>query len=220
MRKTSDESGGPAISSALIQRAPLHAQADASAKLREQLKATLLQLRTAQTESANAKAAQAVADAKIKELEDQNKQLEARVASLGKEAAEIRASSGETAIRLNETIAGRDKLIAQYQQGLAEWKAGYDKAAAVARQKEEERAALASEAVALRNTVADRERKNIGLFNTSMEILGRFEKFSLGKAISAREPFIQSSRVKVETLVEGYKSDILDNRIAAPAKKP
>jgi chromosome segregation ATPase len=202
--------------------APLHAQAqaDPSVKLREQLKATLLQLRTAQTEAANAKAAQAVADAKIKELEDKNKQLETRIASLGKEIAENKAAAEETAAKLNHTIAERDKRIAQYQQGLAEWKAGYDKAAAAARQKEEERAALASEVVSLKQTVADRERKNLGLFNTANEILDRFERFSLGKALSAREPFIQSNRVKVESLVEGYKSDILDNRIAAPAKKP
>jgi chromosome segregation ATPase len=206
----------------LTAAAPLHgqAQADPSAKLREQLKATMLQLRTAQTDAANAKGAQAVADAKIKELEDKNKQLEARIASLGKEIAEVTTASEETTIKLNNTIADRDKRITQYQQGLAEWKAGYDKAAAVARKKEEERAALASEVVSLKNTVADRERKNIALFNTSLEILDRFEKFSLGKALSAREVFIQSSRVKVESLVEGYKSDILDNRIAAPAKKP
>jgi chromosome segregation ATPase len=202
--------------------APLHAQAqaDPTAKLREQYRAAVTKLRTAQTEAGNAKAAQAVAEAKIKELEDKTKQLEARINSIGKELSENKSSAEETAAKLNNTIADRDKRIAQYQQGLAEWKAGYDKAAAVARKKEEERAALASEVVSLKQTVADRERKNIGLFNTATEILDRFEKFSLGKAISAREPFIQSSRVKAETLVEGYKSNILDNRIAAPAKTP
>lgn len=206
----------------LTAAAPVHAQAqaDPTAKLREQLRAITLKVRSAETEAANAKAAQAVAETKIKELEDKNKQLETRVNSLGKEIAENKAAAEETAIKLNNTIADRDKRIAQYQQGLAEWKAGYDKAAAVARQKEEERAALASEVVSLKHTVADRERKNIALFNTANEILDRFGKFSLGKALSAREPFIQSNRVKVESLVEGYKSDILDNRIAAPARKP
>ncbi len=206
----------------LTAAAPLHArpQADPAAKLREQLKATLLQLRAARTEAANARAAQAVAEAKTAGLEERNKQLQARVAAQGGEIAEIRAASEESAIKLNNTIAGRDKRIAQYRQGLAEWKAGYHKAAAVARRKEEQRAALASEIVTLRHTVADRERKNIGLFNTACEILDRFEKFSLGKALSAREPFIRSNRVRIESLVEGYRSDIIDNRIAAPAKKP
>ena len=69
-------------------------------------------------------------------------------------------------------------------------------------------------------TVADRETKNIALFNTSTEILDRFESYALGKAISAREPFIGTTRVKVENLVQGYKDRILDNRIEAAAKHP
>ncbi len=48
----------------------------------------------------------------------------------------------------------------------------------------------------------------------------RYEGYSLGKALAAREPFIGTTRVKVENLVQGYKDKILDNRIAAPADKP
>jgi hypothetical protein len=68
--------------------------------------------------------------------------------------------------------------------------------------------------------VADRETKNIALFNTSSEILERFENYALGKAITAREPFISTMRVKVENLVQGYKDRIIDNRIAATDDKP
>jgi hypothetical protein len=89
----------------------------------------------------------------------------------------------------------------------------------VARTKEEERAQLASEAIVLKRTVADRETKNIALFNTSTEILERFENYALGKAIGAREPFISTTRVKVENLVQGYKDRIVENRIAATNDK-
>ena len=60
-----------------------------------------------------------------------------------------------------------------------------------------------------------RERKNIALFNTANEILDRFEKYALGKALSAREPFISTTRVKVENLVQGYQDKVVANRISA-----
>jgi chromosome segregation ATPase len=196
------------------------APADPSLKLREQIKSTMLQLRSAQTETANAKAAQAVSDAKVKELEESLKKLQASKELLAKQANEDKLKNEETIAKLHNTVADRDSRIGQYQKGLAEWKDGYDKAAAVARKKEEERATLASEAIVLRRTIADRETKNISLFRTSMEILDRFEKYALGKALSAREPFIQSNRVKVESLVEGYKDKVIENRISAPTPKP
>ena len=68
--------------------------------------------------------------------------------------------------------------------------------------------------------MADRETKNIALFNTSTEILERFENYALGKALGAREPFISTTRVKVENLVQGYKDRIVENRIAATGDKP
>ncbi len=194
--------------------------ADPSARLREQLKAALLQLRTAQTETANLRAAKAVADAKITELETKLTDSDKRNAALVKRSNEDRAASEETIAKLNNSLAEREKRIGQYKEALAKWKDGYNKAAAIARTKEEERSTLASEAIVLRRTVADRETKNVALFNTSIEILERFENYALGKALGAREPFISSSRVKVENLVQGYKDRVLANRAGAPAAKP
>ena len=205
------------LTAPLLHAAP---EADPSVKLREQLKSTLLQLRKIQTDMANAQAAQAAAEAK-------NKELEAQVAKLTKQNEETvkkgnaeKLKSDQDLAKLNERLADKDKRLLQYDQALNQWKDGYQKAAAVARTKEEERAALASEIVSLKNTVADRERKNIALFNTANEILDRFEKYALGKALSAREPFISTTRVKVENLVQGYQDKVVANRIAAPAKKP
>ena len=72
-----------------------------------------------------------------------------------------------------------------------------------------------------RSTIKDTAFAELmALFNTAIEILDRFQNYALGKALQAREPFIGTTRVKVENLVQGYKDRILDNRIAAPAKKP
>ena len=201
---------------------PLHAapEADPSLKLREQLRSTLLQLRTAQTEAANTQAAQAAAEAKAKELDAQIVKLNKQNEAVVKQSNADKAAAEETIAKLNDKLADREKRMVQFSEALEKWKVGYEKAAAIARTKEDERATLASENIVLKRTIADREAKNIALFNTSNEILDRFENYALGKALAAREPFIGTTRVKVENLVQGYKNKIIDNRISAQAPKP
>lgn len=198
----------------------LHAAeaADPALKAREQLRAVTLQLRTAQTEAANAQAAQAAAELKSQDLTSKIADLEKRNATLIKQSASDKAVSDKTTADLHEKLADREKRIVQYTEALEKWKTGYQKAAEVARAKEDERAKLASEIVVHQRTIADRERKNISLFNTANEILDRFQGYALGKALAAREPFIGTTRVKVENLVQGYRDKVLDNRIAAPAE--
>jgi chromosome segregation ATPase len=205
----------PLLLTASLYAAP---EADPSAKLREQLKSTMLQLRKIQTDVANAQAAQVAAETKNKELEEQITKLTKKYETLTKESNADKAKAEQDLAKLNNQIAERDQSIIKYNEALNKWKDGYQKAAAIARTKEDERATLASEVVSLKHTVADRERKNIALFNTSNEILDRFQNYALGKALSAREPFISTTRVKVENLVQGYQDKIVENRIAA--KKP
>ena len=195
---------------------------DPSQKLREQLRSVMLQLRSAQTESANAQAAQAAVEQKSTELAGKITELEKRNAELIKQAGIDKAAADKAFATVTTKLAGREKQMLQTNEALEKWKAGYQLAADLARSKEDERAKLAAEAVLLKRTIADRETKNIALFNVSNEILTRFENYALGKALTAREPFIGTSRVKVENLVQGYRDKILDNRIGAqkPAPKP
>jgi len=193
---------------------------DPTQKMREQLRAVMLQLRSAQTESANAQAAQAAAEQKNTELAAKLAELEKRNETLTKQANSDKTAADKAQAALTAKLAERDKRLGEFTEALAKWKTGYQQAAELARAKEDERAKLAAEALVLKRTVADRETKNIALFNLAIEVLDRFEKYALGKALAAREPFIGTTRVKVENLVQGYKDKILDNRIAAPAKKP
>ena len=204
----------------LLTTTVLHAaeEPDPSVKMREQLRAVTLQLRTAQTESANAQATAAAADQKSKELATQIGDLEKRNASLLKQANNDKASAAGSIEVLEKKVSDRDTLLVQYKQAFEKAKAAYQKADATATTKEAERAKLAAELITSKHTVADRERKNIALFNTANEILDRYQGYSLGKALTAREPFIGTTRVKIENLVQGYQDKILDNRIAA--KKP
>ena len=196
---------------------PLHAAEppDPTLKLRAQLKEVVLQLRTAQTTAANAQAAQTAAELKGKELEEKIVELDKAAITLTKRSNTEKAAAEAAIATLDGKLAERDARIVQFTEALEKWKAGYQKAAEVARIKEDARATLAAGLTAATLTIADRERKNISLFNTANEILNRFESYALGKALSAREPFIGTTRVKVENLVQGYQDKILDNRIAA-----
>jgi len=206
----------------LLLALPLHAapEEDPSVKLRGQLRSTLLQLRTAQTESANQQALAAQAEQKNKELTDKAAELEKRNAALIKQSSADKAATDQTIATLNNKLAEREKRLAEYKDALEKWKTGYQTAAATARTKEDERAKLSQENLVLKRTVADRETKNLALFNTANEILVRFENYSLGKALAAREPFISTTRVKVENLVQGYRDKVLDNRISATVTTP
>jgi chromosome segregation ATPase len=175
----------------------------------------MLQLRTSQTDAANALAAHAAAEKKNADLTAKAADLEKRVAAQIKQSNSDKTASDESIAKLNNKVTEREKRIAEYTEALEQWKTGYQKAAEVARAKEDERAKLAAEATVLKRTVADRESKNIALFNTSNEILDRYESYAMGKALGAREPFIGATRVKIENLVQGYKDKILDHRISA-----
>jgi len=206
-----------ALTIAISHAAP---EVDPSLKLKESLRSTMLQLRKVQTDNANLMATTAAAEAKSKDLEAKIAVLTKNGEALVKKNNAEKAASEESIAKLNNRIAEREQRIVEFTEALEKWKAGYQKAAEVARTKEDERAKLATEVVDLKRIIADREAKNIALFNTSTEVLDRFENYAMGKAITAREPFIGTTRVKVENLVQGYKDKILDNRIAAPAPKP
>ena len=191
---------------------------DPSVKMREQLRAVTLQLRTAQTESANAQATAAAADQKSKDLTTKIEELEKRNATLLKQTNNDKAAAAGSIEVLEKKVTARDSLLVQYKQAFEKAKLAYQNADGIATAKEGARAMLAAEMVSAKHTIADRERKNIALFNVANEILDRYQSYSLGKALSAREPFIGTTRVKVENLVQGYQDKILENRIAA--KKP
>ena len=201
---------------------PLHAAEppDPTVKLREQLRSVMLQLRTSQTDAATAQALQAAADAKNKELTSQLKKQEESTAKIVKQSNSDKDALQQSIATLETKLKDRQNRITQLDEALEKWKVGYEKAAGIARTKEDERAKLAAEIIVNQRVIADRERKNIALFNTANEILDRYEGYALGKALAAREPFIGTTRVKVENLVQGYKDKILDNRLSDVSKKP
>ncbi len=73
-------------------------------------------------------------------------------------------------------------------------------------------AKLAADNLSLTRRAEDRETKNLELFRLGNEILKRYEQFTLGQVMLAKEPFIGLSRTKLENLVQDYQDKIADQR--------
>ena len=106
------------------------------------------------------------------------------------------------------------RQLDQYGTDINLWTTGYDQYVEFSTKTENERAKLAVQAIMLQRVVADRESKNLELFKTGSEILDRYEKYSLGEAFLAKEPFIGITRVKLQELVQDYKDKLSAQRVA------
>lgn len=197
-------------------------------RLREALRNTTAQLSDTQNQVVTLQASQAQSDKDNADLKVKIDAFTAQVAALTRQSADDKAASDKAIAELHSQVTDQAGQIARLSQALTEWKNAYNQVTQLATAKEEARAKLALQAALLQRTVDDREVKNIALFNTGSEILTRYEKFGLGDAIGAKEPFVGLSRVKLESLVQDYKDKLLNQTVtsgqppdlSAPASSP
>ena len=178
----------------------------AEARMREALRNTMLQLRTAQNDNAVLQAAKG-------ELESKNKELDAQVKQLTKNIADDKDAAEKTITSLNTKLAGQAEEIAKLKETLAQTQAKLSETTALAQSKEAERARLAADAIVLNRTVADQKTKNAEMYKLGREILLRYEKFGLGDVIGAKEPFVGTQRVKLETYVQDFQDKLTDQKV-------
>lgn len=196
-------------------------QAEVEAKLRESLRGTMLQLRNVEAERARL-------DAELQALtaqsERQIKDLSAKLEEALSRADEDRAIADKTIAEQARKLEAEQARTAAFAASLEKWKASYHQIADIARAKEAERLRLLDKSLRLEHTVADRERRNLALYETGKEILERYENYAFGKALLAREPFTGLAKVKLEEQVQDYKDKLADGMVregepaaAAPA---
>jgi plasmid stability protein len=182
-------------------------------RLRQMLRSTMLQLRDAQNQVATLQSAQT-------ENEKAKKALSDRLDELTKQAAADKDAATKTIADLNAKVTDQTTLISQMKDALEKWKEAYNKAVELANTKEAQRAKFESQAIALQRRVDDDESKNLALYNLGKEILDRYQRFGLGTAITAREPFVGITKVKLENLVQDYSDKLLDQTIKPGASVP
>ena len=173
------------------------ADPNADAKVRENLRNALLQLRTAQSERNTFQAAKT-------QLEQEKDALTKRVEALTKQLAADKDSADKATAELKAKLEERDAEVARLNEAVTQWKTAR-KATGIANAKEAERAKLAAQVIELQRRVADQQTKNAAMFKIGNEILTRYEKFGLGTALTAREPFVGTMRVKLQEPGSGLR---------------
>ncbi|XHR27960.1 MAG: phage major capsid protein [Chthoniobacteraceae bacterium] len=184
-------------------------------KLRDALRNSTLQLRKAQSDTAALQVTQAEAE---NERDTLKKQLDALTKQSDKDRAKAEKELGDLSAKTTALEANNAKLIAE----LSKTREAFQQAADVAKTKELARSNLEIRVAELERIVADRERKNVALVKVGQEILNRLERFGLGDAIKAKEPFIGAKRVQIQALVQDYNDKILDQKYqpGTPAAAP
>jgi len=178
----------------------------AEVRMREALRNTMLQLRTAQNDNAVLQTAKS-------ELDRKNKDLDAQVKQLTKNIADDKDASDKKIEVLNAKLAAQADEIAKLKEALAQTQAKLAETTTLAQSKEAERAKLAADVIVLNRTTADQKTKNAEMYKLGREILLRYEKFGLGEALGAREPFVGITRVKLETYVQDFQDKLTDQKI-------
>jgi small-conductance mechanosensitive channel len=176
-------------------------------KLREALRNSMIQQRNVEAERARL-------DAELKALTVQSKQqidkLKLALSDATKQATDDKTVSDQKLKETTERLTKAEAQVAALAASLDKWKASHVQVTEIARKKEAERAKLEAKNLELNQLVKDRERRNLELYKTAQEILDRYESFSLGRAIAAREPFTGLAKVKLEEQVQGYRDKVAD----------
>ena len=180
-------------------------------KLRDSLRNTMMQLRTSENDKAVLQATQAENEEKIKTLTEQAEKL-------SKQLIADKDASDKSIATLHGQIDERDKQIGGLKEGILKLEAEIKRVTDIANTKEAQRAKLEEQGIQLTRRVADQQTKNAGMFKIANEILVRYEKFGLGDALTAREPFTGITRVKLQSLFEEYQDKLVDQKITGAAK--
>lgn len=178
---------------------------EGEARLREALRNATLQFRSVEAERTNLQTANAA-------LTEEKRVLAEKFETLRKQTVADRATDDKAIVALKSQTTAQEAEIAHLKEALEKSEAGGKQSAALAAAKETDRAKLAADLVVLQRKVEDRETRNLALFKLGNEILTRYEKFSLGEALAAREPFVGTVRAKLENLVQDYQDQLLEQR--------
>lgn len=184
-------------------------------RMRDQLRTIMLQQQKTEAERA------ALAAEKVT-LEEKVSTLDANLKKLAKESNLQKETDSKAIADLQDKAAKHAAEIVRLQESLAAWKKGHAEVVDAAKKIDAQRAEHAARAILAERKLADANRKNLDLYNIGLEILSKYEGFGLGTAITAREPFTKSMRVKLENYVQDFGDKLQDGRVQpeeAPKKK-
>lgn len=174
---------------------------DPTAKMREALRNTMLQLREAQAKTAEMEAASVQSQLEADKLKKEVVRLQAQMVDERNLAVNQQAELRAELEKRGERVTHLEAQVAKYQ---SDYKTLIEKA-----RKIEHAEALAKARIStLERTVAELQVKNVEMKNVADEILDRYSKHSLGSTLLAREPFISVNRAKLQTTMQDLETRI------------
>jgi chromosome segregation ATPase len=191
----------------------------AESRLRDALRNTMLQLRDAQGQVATLQASQAQSDKDNADLKAKIDAFTAQVASLTKQSADDKAASDKAIADLKAQSADQMTQIGKLNDAIAAWEKDDKQYRQISQDKEAQCVQLSAQEILMQRVIDDRETKNMALYNLANEILTRYEKYGLGEALAAKEPFTGVTRVKLQELVQDYR-DKISNQVATSGEIP
>ena len=183
-------------------------------RMRDQLRTVMLQQQKTEAERA------ALAAEKVT-LEEKASTLDANLKKLAKDSNLQKEGDSKAIAELQDKAAKQAAEIARLQQSLSAWKKGHSEVVDAAKKIEAQRAEHAARAILAERKLTDANRKNLELYQVGQEILSKYEGFGLGTAITAREPFTRTMKVKLENYLQDFGDKLQDGKIQPEdASKP
>lgn len=186
---------------------------DPTAKFREALRGTMLQLREAQAKTAEMEAASVRAQMEADKAKKE-------VSSLQSQLLEERASAANQATELRAAVAQREEKIASFEAQVAKWRKDFAALQTDLRKAQAETARVKGRIATLERTVAEQQVKNVEMKQTADEILDRYSGHSFGRTLLAREPFISVNRAKLQTIMQDLETRIRAAALPAATNAP
>ncbi|HEX3667320.1 MAG TPA: hypothetical protein VHU23_19010 [Rhizomicrobium sp.] len=188
------------IAAARLFAAPSYAQS-LEDRLRDQLRAQMNQVQQLQDQQASLQAAKAAAE---KERDELKAQLAAAKAQLA------HASRGTADVRKEAALAAQ---VTQYKDAATQ-------ASGTVQQAQADRDKAQESLDELQKKLGVCEDKNAKLLKTGNDILDAYQKFDMGDAIGANEPFIGIKRVELENEAQGFDDRLHEGKYDPNAKQP
>lgn len=169
------------------------------AQLREAMRNTMLQLREAQSKTAEMEAASVQAEMAAEKAKKETAAVQAQL-------VEERNNAANQATELRAAMAQiEDKAIALSAQ-VAKWEKDYRALTERTRKAEYELARAKGRNTVLERTVAEQQVKLTEMKSIADEILDRYAAHSFGRTMLAREPFISANRAALQTMIQDLET--------------
>jgi chromosome segregation ATPase len=180
-----------------------HADSDMEARMRDQFRQAVTQLRSLQDENSSLQAQKADSDKKIQSLNDQLKDAQQKIVELTASAQKSTAA------------AAAEQEAALLRAQLEKSQSNYQQAVAAGQTAGGERDRLKTELAATSGQAQSCAAKNATLFKLGNTILDAYEHKGFGEVLGENEPFTGLKRVELENAYQDYQNKLRDQRVSA-----